>query len=177
MDKMKTVDAEKDFDQPVKKQPEQASEEAVVRDGFALVTFLKPHFDRDKDDHAFVSYEMSLPLTEEHAKWVPEEIAEAWEVVSDHGYKVGEIRIENQRAEILLAPKVKEGSLIVDTAEIESAMISTVVESGSGEDKEVIRLKFRVRMELDNDAGRFARVHFGHPVWLKLEPLQRKLIK
>ena len=177
-EKMKTLDQEKDFDNPVKKEPEEQKIEAgAVRKGFALVTFVKPHFERDKDDHAFVSYEMSLPLTEEHEDWIPDEIEEPWELATNHGYKIQDIAIENQVAEILLAPNVKEGSLKIDAAEIEKATVSTIVEKGSGEENEVIRLQFRIRMDLDNDSGRFARVHFGHPVWLKLEPVQRKLIK
>jgi hypothetical protein len=151
--------------------------EAAVRKGFALATFVKPLFDRDEDDKAFVSFEISLPLTDEHEKWVPEEIRDAWEIVKEHGYKVQDIHVANQCAEILLAPDAKDGSLKVDAAEIESATISKIVESGTGEDREVIRLKFRIRMDLDNDSGRFARVHFSHPVWVKLEPLQRKLIR
>jgi hypothetical protein len=152
--------------------------ESAVRKGYALATFVKPHFERDKDDKAYVSYEISLPLTEEHRNWVPDEIGEAWEVAADHGYKLTDIEVENQVCEILLTPDgSREGGLKVDTAEIEKAAISTITEKGTGEDREVIRLHFRIRMEVDNDTGRFARVHFGHPVWLKLQPLQRKLIK
>lgn len=175
------LDPVKDFETPTKKQTtlvkEDTQMESAVRDGYALATFVKPHFERDKDDKPFVSFEISLPLTEEHNKWVPDEIGEAWEIVQNHGYKLQDIEVENQTCEILLAPKAKDGSLKVDTAEIEKATISTVVEKGTGEEREVIRLHFRIRLELDNDAGRFARVHFGHTVWLKLQPLQRKLIK
>jgi hypothetical protein len=151
--------------------------ESAVRKGYALATFVKPHFERDKDDHPFISYEISLPLTEEHKNWVPDEIGEAWEIAQNHGYKVQDIDVENQSCEMLLAPDAKDGSLKVDTAEIEKATISTVIEKGTGEEREVIRLHFRIRIGLDNEAGRFARVHFGHTVWLKLQPLQRKLIK
>lgn len=168
------LDQAADFDTPLKKEQ---PPESQVRKGYALATFVKPHFERDKDDNAFVSYEISLPLTEEHKKWVPDEIGEAWEIAQNHGYKVQDINVENQACEILLAPDAKDGSLKVDVAEIEKAAISTIVEKGTGEEREVIRLQFRIRLELDNDAGRFARVHFGHPVWLKLEPLQRRLIK
>jgi len=168
------IDQEADFETPLKaeKKPESA-----VRKGYALATFLKPHFERDKEDKAFVSYEISLPLTDENNDWVPDEVGEAWEVVVNHGYEVRHIPVENQTCEILLAPDAKDGSLKVDAVEIEQASISTVVEKGSGEESEVIRLKLRIRMDLDNDTGRFARVHFGHQVWLKLQPLQRRLIK
>jgi hypothetical protein len=161
---------------------EETQLESAVRKGYALATFVKPHFERDKDDKAFVSYEISLPLTEEHKDWVPDEIGEAWEVAADHGYEIKHIQVENQACDILIAPDAKDmtpGStgLKVDAVEIEQAAISTVVEKGTGEEREVIRLKLRIRMDLDNDAGRFARVHFGHAIWLKLQPLQRKLIK
>lgn len=177
------LDQEKDFETPAKKQTlvdEDKNAETAVRKGYALATFVKPHFERDKDGKPFVAYEISLPLTEEHENWLPDEIAEAWEIAKDHGYKVQDIDVPNQTCEILLSPDgmtAKDGGLKVDTTEVEQASISTIVEKGTGEEREVIRLKFRVRMELDNDTGRFARVHFGHDVWLKLQPLQRKLIK
>jgi hypothetical protein len=173
--KATALNPEADFETPLKKQQENF--ESAVRKGYALATFVKPHFDRDKDDKAFVSFEISLALTEEHKKWVPDEIGEAWEVASEHGYEIKHIPVENQTCEILLAPDAKDGSLRVDVAEIEQAGISTVVEKGAGEEREVIRLKLRIKMYLDNDSGRFARVHFAHPVWLKLQPIQRKLIK
>lgn len=175
------LDQEADFDKPTKRKntlvDEDKHAESAVRKGYALATFVKPHFERDKDDKAFVSYEISLPLTDEHDEWVPDEISEAWQIAKDHGYKVQDIDVENQCCEILLAPDAKEGGLKVDAAEIEKTTISKIVEKGTGEEREVIRLQFRIRLDLDNDAGRFARVHFGHPVWLKLQPLQRKLIK
>src|ERR1700730_8348809 len=132
------LDPEKDFETPTKKQQtlveEDKNTEAAVQDGFALATFVRPHFERDEKDHPFVSYEISLPLTDEHKKWVPDEIGEAWEVAKDHGYKVQDIAVENQAGEILLAPKKKEGALKVDTAEIKQATISTITEKGTGEE-------------------------------------------
>jgi len=178
------LDQEADFDKPTKRKTTLVDEhehaESAVRKGYALATFVRAHFERNKDDKAFVLYEISLPLTDEHHDWVPDEIGEAWAVAQTHGYKVQDIEVENQCCELVLSPDAKEskdGSLKVDTAEIEKTTISKIVEKGTGEEREVIRLQFRIRLDLDNDAGRFARVHFGHPVWLKLQPLQRKLIK
>jgi hypothetical protein len=177
----KALDPVADFGKPVKKQTlvqeEDANAEAAVRKGFALATFVKVIFERDKEDRAFMLFEISLPLTEEHRDWVPEEIAAAWAVVDDHGYKVQDIKVANQVAEIQVVPDAKDGALKIDTAEIGNVAIDVITEKGTGEDREVTRLRFRLRLDLDNETGRFARVHFGHPIWLKLEPLQRKLIK
>ena len=151
-------------------------QETAVRKGYAQANFVKVIFERDEDDKAIVSFEMSLPLTEEHEKWVPDEIGTAWKVVKAHGYKVQDIEVEAQVAELLIAPDAKDGSLKVDT-DVDQVRISVITEKGTGEERDITRLQFRLKTDLDNESGRFARVHFGHPVWVKLQPIQRKLIK
>jgi hypothetical protein len=169
-----------DFETPTRK-PELVAEEpkieAAVRKGFALATFVKVIFERNKDDVAFASLEISLPLTEEHAAWLPDELVEAWQVVKDHSYKVQDINVEPHIAEIQLAPDAKDGAIKIDNAEVEKASISVITEKGTGEEREITRLTFRLKTELDNEIGRFSRVHFGHTVWLKLQRLQGRLIK
>lgn len=153
--------------------------ESAVRNGFALVQFLKPHFDRDKDGGGFVSFEMSLPLTDEHEDWAPQEILEAWEFAKDHDYGVKDVDLDNQSCQIMPSPDEltgKEG-LKVSNVDIEKSTISIITEKGTGEERKIVRWHFRLRMELDNETCRFARVYFGKNVWLKLHKLQGKLIK
>ncbi len=179
MTKTKGLDVNEDFETPTRKLvDENSTMETAVRKGFALATFVKVIFERNKEDVAFVLFEISLPLVEEHQKWCPSEINDAWEVIKMHsGYTIKDIPVEAQVVDIQIAPDAKDGAIKIDLGEIEKASIEVITEKGTGEEREVTRLQFRIRTELDNDTGRFARVHFGHPVWLKMEPLQRKLLK
>jgi hypothetical protein len=174
------LDPEKDFETPTRAAGLVAEneEESAVRKGFALATFVKPIFERDKDDNAHISYELSLPLTDEHKAWVPDEIGEAWTAVTRHSFKrVDVLNVEPQTVEIMLSPGAPEGGLHLAGCGIEKTSVSTVVEKGTGEEREVTRLHFRVKTDCNNDTARFARVHFGHAVWVKLAATQGRLVK
>jgi hypothetical protein len=175
----KPLDQVKDFDAPARRElvPENKEQEAAVREGFALCKFVSFGAERDKHDKAFISFNVSLPLTEEHEKWIPDDLRWAWEAVEEHDSKISQAFIPNQVAEIRVAPDATDGSIKIGDAEIESAAISKITEKGTGEEREVIRLQMRLRMEMDTETARFARVHFGHNVWLKLHELQGKLIE
>jgi len=184
MTKAKTavLDPVEDFDKPTMTRAAglvaENDEESAVRKGFALATFVRPHFERDKNDDASISFEISLPLTEAHENWVPQEIDEAWQAVNAHSFKrVDVLNVAPQTVEILLTPGATEGGLKLVGAEIEKTSISTIVEKGTGEEREVTRLHFRIKTDCDNDSARFARVHFGHTVWVKLASTQGKLLK
>lgn len=157
--------------------------EQNVRNGFCLSHFIKPHFERDKEDHAFVAFEVSFPLTEEHAAKskshpLPEKIYDAWDAVQEHGFKrVDILGVELQNVELMLVPDSADSGLKITGAEIEKASISSVLEKGIGEEKEVIRLHFRIKTELDKETGRFASTHFGHQVWVRMRNQQGRLIE
>jgi hypothetical protein len=180
------LDPEKDFETPVRKQMTliegEGEAQTVVRDGFIAATFVKPHLARDKNDKAFISFELSLPLEDEHKKGkvVPKRLPEAWAAVEDHGFdEVSIPDVPAQTITMAVAPEAAKDktALSIPFVEIEKAEISVVEEKGTGESRVVTRLRFRAKCELDNENWRFARVHFGHVVWIKLEKTQGSLLE
>lgn len=151
----------------------------AVRDNFALVRFVKPHFERDKDDHPYISFEVSLPLTEEHEKEgvLPEEIVDAWEALTTHELKsASPSSIDGRSAEFRADPKMTDqGRLAVKYAEIEKVNISVIEEKGTGESREITRLHFRLSIELTDETLKYAGTYFGKDVWLRMVKTQGKL--
>jgi hypothetical protein len=145
---------------------------AFVRNRYIIANFVKAHLERDKSDKPFISFEFSFPLHEEHEapKILPKRILEAWKVLVDaHLDKLAFRGVPPQVIELALAPDMqsREGALELPFTEITHAHIDAIEEKGSGKSKEVIRLTFRAKCELDNENMRFARQHFGHTLWVK----------
>jgi hypothetical protein len=151
----------------------------AVRDGFALVRFVKPHFDRDKDDHPYIAFEFSLPLTDEHRAdgVLPDEIHGAWNALDEHSLKsVSPSSVDGRAVELRADPKITDqGRIAVKFAEIEKVNISLIVEKGTGEEREIIRLHFRLSIELTDETLKYAGTYFGKDVWLRLVKTQGKL--
>jgi hypothetical protein len=150
----------------------------AVRDGFSLVRFVRPHFDRDKDDHPFIAFEFSLPLTDEHKAddVLPEEIRSAWDALTDNELKsASPSTVDGRAIELRAAPDLKDHRLVVKFAEIEKVVISVVVEKGTGEEREITRLHFRLSIELTDETLKYAGTYFGKDVWLRMVKTQGKL--
>jgi hypothetical protein len=179
------LDPEADVDNPARQEklidtPEQ--EKPVVHGNYCVANFIQPHLSRDKDDKAFIAFEISFPLTDEHKenKRLPARIIEAWDALTKHGFPrlfVGEVPA--QTVELALAPDAIEKStcLKIPFAEITNANISVVEQKGEGKSKDITRLSFRAKTELDIDNWRFAKAHFAHTVWVKMERSQGTLLE
>ncbi len=151
----------------------------VVQHGFAAVDFQSVHLERDKNDVALIEFQISVALVAEmrEANWVPERIADLWAMVDDGDLK--EAKPKNSvtfNGELAIVPKGDDRSLKIKGAQITDIKISTVVESGTGEDVEVTRLRCRLSFPaIDDENWHFARIHFGHQIWLKWGEAQSKL--
>jgi hypothetical protein len=150
-----------------------------VRGELFLAQYVRPHYDRDKDDKRFVALEFSLPLTKAHSKIVPDMVRKFWKQLSDGGAKkMGDIEVDPHIVVIYLAPDDKPW-LTIDVAEICRANLSVVEETGSDAAKDVIRYSFRVRHESDGPVNEnlreFADTKFGDSCWLKCTEIQGKL--
>lgn len=154
----------------------------TVVNNFISAKFLKPHPERDKDGKAFVGFEISFPLAEEHRdkKLLPARILEAWQIVSEHGYP--SLSIDGIPAQVVVLAIAadaleKETALTLPFAEIENATISVVEETGQGEATKVSRLKFRAVVEIDSDNWRWARTNFQKVIWIKMSQAQGSLLE
>lgn len=178
------LDQVKDFvDTPVKKELEAQAEPApVVRNGYIVANFVKPHLERNKDDKAFIAFELSFPLTDEHKNHglLPARIIEGWNALAKHGFdKVSVPDVPAQIVELALAPDAieKQTCLKLPFAEIEKVSISVIQAKGSGAEKDETRLLFRAKTELDMENWRFAKAHFAHTIWLKMGLAQGSLLE
>lgn len=181
------LDPAADFDTPTRQEKLIETEpfaEVAIKNDFMVAEFIQPHLSRNKDDKAFIAFEISFPLTEEHLanrKLLPGRIVQAWQeaTVKIGLDKVSIPDVPAQDIEIALAPDAVEKVTRIELkfAEIEQAKISVVEAKGDGKAKEVTRLQFRAKVELDMENWRFAKAHFAHTVWLKLAQTQGSLLE
>jgi hypothetical protein len=147
-----------------------------VQNGFMLCTFLRPHFDVDKDEK-FMELELSTNLTDDHSAVIPGVVSEwrALMISEDNLTIVGGLEIPAQNIEIRMAPDLVKGSFLMKGVRISKASIQIVEEKGSGEAEKIMRWKFRVAIGVIDDAVDFAVKSYAGPVWVKMETSQRKL--
>lgn len=159
---------------------EEVRSEAAVRKGYCLATFVKPIPKRDKNDHALLALEITFPLTEEHDKdgVLPESIREAWKAVAKHGLRKGMVMsVDSHNVKLRLVPDSDKEELTIEHAEVEKVAISIIEEKGTGESREVIRLQLRVKTDLDKETWRWAGLHFGRTVWIRMYQAQGNLLQ
>jgi hypothetical protein len=179
------LDEVKDFETPTKQEKlldAEAAQEPVVRNGYLVANFVKPHLERNKDDKAFIAFELSFPLTDEHKNHglLPSRIIEGWTALTKHGFdKVSVPDVPAQTVELALAPDSieKQTCLKMPFTEITNVCVLVVQTKGSGEAKDETHLRFRVKTEMASELWRWAAVHFGHIVWLKMSQSQGSLLE
>lgn len=183
--KSKALDPAKDFETPVKQEKlldTDAAQEPVVRNGYLVANFVKPHLERNKDDKAYIAFELSFPLTDEHKNHglLPNRIVEGWNALTKHGFdKVSVPDVPAQMVELALAPDSieKQTCLKMEFAEITNVSVLVVQTKGSGEAKDETHLRFRAKTEMASELWRWAAVHFGHTVWVKMQTVQSSLLE
>lgn len=149
---------------------------AQIQNGFALVNFVDATLERDKKDNGFILYRLSIKLTDEHEKYVPRKIRKAWEGLLECELKTAKLKeIKPHAIELAIAPDGDDKALEVDAALIEKISLDMITEKGTGKARNFVRLMFSIRFSLGDSTLRFARIHFGHNVWLKLEQAQKEL--
>lgn len=154
---------------------------AAVQHGRMVVTYVRPHFEREKDDKRFVGLEISLPLTNENKPLLPREVTAACEALESLGaQKLSGLQIGGLYSiELGLAPEGDDRDLEIKIVQLESMCLAVVEQTGTGESTDIMRLSFRVVAELDGnfDTEKFACRQFGKQVWMKLEAIQGELLR
>lgn len=100
--KRRALDPKKDFNSPTRTDPREAEQltneqlaadnpaaemPVMVKNGRMAVTYVKPHFDCDKNDKRTVEFEISVPLNKQLAELVPTKMREEWEYLVRRGNK------------------------------------------------------------------------------------------
>lgn len=149
-----------------------------IQNGFALVNFVDATLERDKKDNGFILYRLSIKLTDEHEKYVPRKIKKAWDGLLECDLKTAKLKeIKPHKIELAIAPDGDDKPLEVDAALVEKISLDMITEKGTGKARNFVRLTCSLRFSLSDSTLRFARIHFGHNVWLKWEQAQKELFQ
>jgi hypothetical protein len=153
-----------------------------VRDGKMLAKYVRPHYDKDSKDAYVVGLEFSFPLTKDHEKLIPPDVAHSWKSIKSgrNGRKIVDIDVDPHVVHIYLAPDDKP-YLSLLFALITNANLALIEETGSGKATDVIRYSFRIQHPSEGSENEnlreFADTHFEKQVWLKMEVVQGSLLK
>jgi len=182
---IKPLDIDKDFPEPVKKEPakhapeslmvEQPKRPTVVGDRFEAF-YLKPVFGKTKDGKKTIGLRFTVPLENEHEGLLPKIIHDGYRDIRKTG-RVG-MRFNNvpgQRAEIFLTHDIKEDALVLPAAKFLTSKIDIVERKGEGESRKVIRLSFMLQVEHSREVAHFADYNYGNNFWLCLEETEESL--
>lgn len=185
--KNKPLDPEKDIDQPVRKKPEQGKlnihvetrePEKLVRNRRMLVTYVKPHFDRNKKGHRYVALEVSQVLSPEHDGLLAKPIADAYnDIAKKNRKRVDLINIKQQAAKFYTTYDDSNPSLEILAAKVTHVSLQVIEEKGTGKANKVIRLSFRLRVPLSRDVAHFSEWTFGDAYWLRMQEAQGNLLE
>jgi hypothetical protein len=179
------LDHVKDFETPVKKEPEpegsllaeQPPQPTVVGDRI-LMHYLKPTFSKTKKGMRLVAMHLSFALTEEHTadSLLPKGIRESWEVISKQGRKkLDLIGIPGQRAEFFMTQDIDDVKLVLPAAEMTNVSLAVIQKKGDGQAQKIIRLSFRLQVPVSHEVERFAVSNYGADWWLQLEETDEPL--
>jgi hypothetical protein len=180
------LDPKKDFSEPTHKEPEQMTAEelkahnelaempSTIVKGFMAASYVKPHFDVEKDDRT-AALEFSLELTDNHRSLLPKKVVEEWDHIKQGNNELLDVvNVGAQHVEVSLDPGDEVD--LEENVPIERIRLQVIETKGTGDAKDIIRLSFRLVCDLTQDVERFACRNFGKTVWLKMQACQGELL-
>jgi hypothetical protein len=184
--KSKPLNAKKDFDTPLRRTPKQAQlldtapvqQQTLVKNGRMYVSYVKPHFERNKKGDRFVALEVSMHLTKQHDGLLPANIEQAWSFLGKKGYKrLDLIQVPAHFAQFYLSDDIDEIALEIPAARVTHVSLQVIEEKGTGKANKIIRLSFRLKVGLSRDVAHFSEWNFGDNYWLILKEVQGNLLE
>jgi hypothetical protein len=181
------LDVVKDFDTPVKKDVKETDQKALLEMPVAekspavvgkkiRVNYVRPHFDRVKSGKRTVALEISFALVDAHDKLLPKRITDGWNFMTKRGNKrLDLVDVPGQRALFFLTSDDKEEICVLPAAKISHVSLQVIEESGTGKAKKVIRLSFRLQVEISNSVAKFAEFNFGQELYMEMHETQEEL--
>lgn len=144
--------------------------EKLVENNRMKVSYVKPHFDRNKKGNRFVSLECSHAVTAIHKDLLPEIIIEAWQdIVKKNRTRLDLKGIPSQMAKFYLSHDIGEAALEIPAARITHVSLQVIEETGTGKANKVIRLRYRLRVPLSRDVAHFSEWNFGDQYYLVMD--------
>jgi len=187
------LDPVKDFDTPVKKDPEKQLEELdkppvkkgsllieqpdtpTVANGRMKVFYDKPHFSKYKDV-VLIALQCTVPLTEKHLSLLPKIVADGYHDVNKKGRSRINLKdLPNQFVQFFLESDRKTASLTLKAAKIIGANLAVIQRKGEGSARKVIRFAFRFQTEDSDTINTFATKNLANDFWIEMENTQDDL--
>lgn len=153
-----------------------AVEAIPIQNERVAATYVGMGLARDKKDEKLVYLEFSFTMTKHHSDYVPEKVADAFKWLERTDNKSIVVNhIEPQTVDIFETPKEKKATLHMTGATVSSATVGMVEENGKGKTKTVIRFRFRLMVERDEDAISFGAWRDGEQFWLNMRDTQASI--
>lgn len=154
-----------------------AIEPSAVQNGRVAATYLGDSKTREKDQK-LVYLAFSFTLTNEHKAHVPQKVADAQTWLSRTDNKSVDVNhLPPQTVEVFESPTTKQRELHLVGAAMTKASVSMIEETGKGKSKKVIRFKFSLLVERDDDLKAFTWENDDRQFWLELNETQASLLK
>lgn len=174
------LDADKDFHEPVRKEPAKGQQELLnvaaqptpsVQHNKMAAHFVRFVPDRSKDRNRVVYLDFSLELEDVHMGKLPREVEDAWKDLKRGSIKrVDPEGMGSQNLAISIVPDSKADLEVV--AAVSKASISRVTQKGKGKERKVTRLQIRFLTALTDDVAHLCETAFDETVWLQMEESQ-----
>ncbi len=177
--KVKPLNQKKDFDEPTRKaSPEQGTlveippkePEQLVQNDRMKVSYVRPHFDRNKKGNRYVALELSQVVTAQHINLLPEIVMDAWSDITKKNRTRLDLKgVPSQIVKLYLAHDIGEAALEMPIAKITHVSLQLIEETGTGKANKVIRLRYRLRVPLSRDVAHFSEWNFGDTYFLVMD--------
>lgn len=188
------LDPHADFDTPTRRPAKKAKKrdpaqrtliqmpagepKTLVQDERMAASYVKPHFDRNKKGDRFVSLEVSMHLTKDHDGMMPKQIEQGWDFLGKEGYKrLDVIGVKQHAVKFFLTSKDTDPALEIPAAKVTHVSLQVIEEKGTGKANKIIRLSFRLKVQLSRDVAHFSEWNFGDNYWLEMVEAQGNLLE
>ena len=176
--RVKSLNQKKDFDNPNRQEPEQSTlvtippkePEQLVENDRMKVSYVRPHFDRNKKGNRYVALELSQVVTALHKDLLPELIIDGWQDITKKNRTRLDLKgIPSQMVKLYMAHDIGEAALEMPVAKVTHVSLQLIEETGTGKANKVIRLRYRLRVPLSRDVAHFSEWNFGDTYYLVME--------
>jgi hypothetical protein len=173
--KVKPLNQKKDFDNPAKRDPDQGTlveippkePEQLVQNDRMKVSYVKPHFDKNKKGNRYVALELSQVVTALHKDLLPDLIIDGWQDITKKNRTRLDLKgIPSQMVKLYMAHDIGEAALEMPVAKVTHVSLQLIEETGTGKAHKVIRLRYRLRVPLSRDVAHFSEWNFGDAYYL-----------
>ena len=178
------IDPLEDFDKPVTKQTAMNAEGSLlakqpetpaVVNGRMKVFYAKPEHSKYKDT-ILISLHMSVPITKDHLKLVPKQIADGYHDVNKKGRSRINFRdLPNQAVEFFLDTESKRPAMKLPATKLVGANLAIVERKGEGTARKVIRWAFQIQAEHSEALETFSGLNLQNDFWITMEDSQKEL--